>query len=51
MGQNQDYKRGIGRLWKLKVVEVVSVVIGALGSVIKGFVGGLKSYGYHSMLE
>ena len=37
MGQNQDYKREIGRLWKLKVVEVVSVVIGALGSVIKGF--------------
>ena len=37
MGQNQDYKREIGSLWKLKVVEVVSVMIGALGSVIKGF--------------
>ena len=34
-----DLKREIGRLWKLKVVEVVSVrvVIGALGSVTKGF--------------
>ena len=37
VGKNQDLKREIGRLWKLKVVEVVSVVIGALGSVIKGF--------------
>ena len=37
VGKNQDLKREIGRLWKLKVVEVVSEVIGALGSVIKGF--------------
>ena len=37
VGKNQDLKREIGRLWKLKVVEVVCVVIGALGSVIKGF--------------
>ena len=37
VGKNLDLKREIGRLWKLKVVEVVSVVIGALGSVIKGF--------------
>ena len=33
----QDLKREIGRLWKLKMVEVVPVVIGALGSVTKGF--------------
>ena len=33
----QDLKREIGRLWKLKLVEVVPVVIGAIGSVIKGF--------------
>ena len=33
----QDLKREIGRLWKLKLVEVVPVVIGALGSVTKGF--------------
>ena len=32
-----DLKREIGRLWNLKMVEVVSVVIGALGSVTKGF--------------
>ena len=33
----QDLKREIGRLWKFKMVEVVPVVIGALGSVTKGF--------------
>ena len=33
----QDLKREIGRLWKIKMVEVVPVVIGALGSVTKGF--------------
>ena len=33
----EDLKRDIGRLWKLKIVEVVPVVIGALGSVTKGF--------------
>ena len=32
----QDLKREIGRLWNLKV-EVVPVVIGALGSVTKEF--------------
>ena len=37
VGKNQDLKREIERLWKLKVVGVVSVVIGALESVIKGF--------------
>ena len=33
----QDLNREIGRLWKLKMVEVVPVVIGTLGSVTKGF--------------
>ena len=33
----QDLKREIGRLWKLKMVKVVPVVILALGSVTKGF--------------
>ena len=33
----QDLKREIKRLWKLKKVEVVPVVIGSLGSVTKGF--------------
>ena len=37
MEKYQDLKREIGRLWKLKMVEVVPVVIGALGSVTKGF--------------
>ena len=31
----QDLKRLIERLWKLKMVEVVPVVIGALASVTK----------------
>ena len=35
--KHQDLKREIGRLWKVEMVEVVPVVIGALGSVIKGF--------------
>ena len=33
----QDLKREIGRLWKLKMVEVVPVVIGAPESVTKVF--------------
>ena len=33
----QDLKREIDRLWKLKLVEVVPVVLGAAGSVTKGF--------------
>ena len=36
MEKYQDLKREIGRLWKLEIVEVVPVVIGALGSVTKG---------------
>jgi len=37
----QDLKRDrIGRLCKLKMVEVVPVVIGALGSVTKDLIGG-----------
>ena len=37
VGKSQDLKREIGRSWKLKMVEVVPAVIGALGSVTKGF--------------
>ena len=33
----QELKREIGRLWKLKHTQVLSVVIGALGSVTKDF--------------
>ena len=35
--KSQDLKRKIGRLWRLKTVEVVPVVIGALESVTKDF--------------
>ena len=33
----QDLKREIGRMWEIRKVQVVPVVIGALGSVSKGF--------------
>ena len=40
----QDLKGENGRLWKLKTVEVVTIVIETLESVIKGLmIGGLKS--------
>ena len=35
----QDLRREIGRLWGLKMAEVLPVVIGALGSVTKEFDG------------
>ena len=35
----KDLKRETGRFWKLKMVEVLLVVIGALGSVTKEFDG------------
>ena len=47
----QDLKREIGRLWKLKMVEVVPVVIGALRSVTEGFDRWIEKLGNHSMLE
>ena len=37
MEKHQNSKREIGRLWKLKMVEVVPVVIGTPGSVTKKF--------------
>ena len=33
----QDLKREIGRMWEIRKVQLVPVVIGALGSVSKGF--------------
>ena len=33
----QDLKREIGRMWEIRKVQIVPVVIGALGSVSKGF--------------
>ena len=41
----QELKREIGRLWKLKHVEVVPVVIGALGSVTKDFERWIRKLG------
>ena len=38
MEKYQNLKREIGRLWKLKMVEIVLVKKGALGSVTKKFV-------------
>ena len=37
MEKHQDLKRETGKLWKLKIVKVVSVVIGAIRSVLKEF--------------
>ena len=45
MEKYQDLKREIERLWKLKMVEVVPVVIGALGSVTKEFDGWIEKLG------
>ena len=38
----QDLKREIGRLWRLKMVDVVPVVIGALGRITKEFDGWIE---------
>ena len=38
----QYLKRDIGRLWKIKMVEVLTVVIGDFGSVTKEFDGWKK---------
>ena len=45
VGKYQDLKREIGRLWQLKMVEVVPVVIEALGSVTKGFDRWIENLG------
>ena len=41
----QDLKREIRRLWKLKMVEVRTVMTGALGSVTKGFDRWIENLG------
>ena len=47
MEKYQDLKREreIERLWKLKMVEVVPIVIGALGSVTKKFDAWIEKLG------
>ena len=45
----QDLRREIARLWKLKRIEVVPVVIGALGSVTKEFNKWIGKIGIRSL--
>ena len=45
MENYQNLKREIGRLWKLKMVEGLPVVIRALGSVTKEFDGWIEKLG------
>ena len=41
----QNWKRDLKRLWLLKKVEVVPVVVGALGCIRKGFSGWMDTLG------
>ena len=41
----QNLKRELKRLWSLKKVEVVPVVVGALGCISKGFSGWVDTLG------
>ena len=45
MEKYQDLQRETGRMWKLKMLEVVPVVIGDLGSVTKEFDGWIEKLG------
>ena len=45
MEKYHDLKREIGRLWKLKMIEVVPVVTRALGNVTKEFDGWIGKLG------
>ena len=47
----QELKREVGRLWKRKHVEVVTVVIGALGSVTKDFERWIRNLPYWELQE
>ena len=41
----QNLKRELERLWSLKKVEVVPVVVGALGCISRGFSGWMDTLG------
>ena len=41
----QNFKRELKRLWSLKKVEVVPVIVGALGDISKGFTGWMDTLG------
>ena len=45
IGKYQKLKRELKRLWSLKKVEVVPVVVGALGCISKGFSGWMDTLG------
>ena len=47
----QDLRREIGRLWQLRKVHVVPVVVGALGSVTKEFDRWMENWECQLMLE
>ena len=40
----QDLKRELYRLWKCKEVNIIPVVVGALGTVPKGLPRSLENY-------
>ena len=41
----QDLKRDLKRLWSLKNIEVVPVIVGFLGCISKGFSGWTDTHG------
>ena len=41
----QNLKRELNRLWSLKKIEVVSVIVGALGCISKDFSGWMDTLG------
>ena len=43
--EDQNLKRELKRLWSLKKVEVVPVVVGALGYISKSFSGWMDTLG------
>ena len=50
IGKYQDLKREIGRIWNLRCVKVVPVVVGALGCVTKGFDDWIDKLGINTNL-
>ena len=46
-----ELKYEIARIWKMKEVDVVPVVVGALGTVAKGFKGWIEKMGLQLTVE
>ena len=51
MKNSEDLKKEIKRLWKLKNVEIASVVIGALGSVSAEFDRWMRKLGITCIVQ